>query len=103
MDLNSDSKKKKDPQFSFHIPQIQKETKFKSKLEFEIKKRSQNTQKIDIEIKREPKKSTEEYLEILKKLNILLNSHSITDIQRRDFCKSQRYFMKLYLDQINND
>ncbi|TFF97615.1 MAG: hypothetical protein EU541_07995 [Promethearchaeota archaeon] len=53
--------------------------------------------KINIKIKREPKKSAREYLDILKKLDILLNQPFISEAKRNDYCKSQRYFMKLYL------
>lgn len=91
MELDSDSEKEKERKLSFTIPQIHPQNP------------NTRNQKLKVEIKREPQKSTQEYLEILKKLNILLNSHSITDAQRRDYCKSQRYFMKLYLDSITQE
>jgi len=95
MESNSESEKEKEDKFSF--------IKKKPKLEFHIKKDSKTPKKVNFKLKREPKKSTQDYLEILKKLNTLLNSHSISEAQRRDYCKSQRYFMKLYLDHISGD
>jgi hypothetical protein len=91
MSINSDSevekKEKKRKKLSFTIPQ-------QSSL------RPYTKGKINIYIKREPKRTTNEYLAILKQLDILLNSQAITDAQRRDYCKSQRYFMKLYLKKM---
>lgn len=56
--------------------------------------------KIDVVIKREPRKSTKDYLEILEKLRLILTNSSLTNVQQADFCKSQRYFMKLYLEEV---
>jgi len=103
MELESDSEKDKEKKLSFTIPQIHPKNTQSPKLEFEIIQDQRPFQKLEVEIKRELQKSTQDYLEILKKLNILLNSHSITEAQRRDYCKSQRYFMKLYLDKIKNE
>jgi hypothetical protein len=83
---HTESKDKK--HFSFKIPQFSNSKKNPTKV------------KLDIKIKREPKRTHQEYLAILKRLDILLNSHSISDAQRRDYCKSQRYFMKLYLKKM---
>ena len=42
-----------------------------------------------------------ENLLILRKLHkILQNSQNLTDEQKLDYCKSERYFMKLYLKEI---
>ncbi len=39
---------------------------------------------------------------ILKEIHeILENCSNLTDKQRLDYCKSQRFFMKLYLREIN--
>ncbi len=86
-DFGVEKDEKKKEKFSFTIPQTSSSQTFLKG-------------KIDIKIKREPKRTTQEYLTILKQLNILLNSKSITDAQRRDYCKSQRYFMKLYLKKM---
>jgi hypothetical protein len=101
MQPEPDTEEKKDIIFSFTIPKLQDPVEKKPKLEFEIKKNTQPSQKMNFKVIREPQKSTQDYLEILKKLNILLNSRSISDAQRRDYCKSQRYFMKLYLDEVS--
>jgi hypothetical protein len=100
MQPDPDTEKDKDKIFSFTIPKIQEPVEKKPKLEFQIQNNTQPSQKMDFKIIREPQKSTQDYLEILKKLNILLNSNSISDAKRRDYCKSQRYFMKLYLDEV---
>jgi len=103
MRSDAESEEEKEKKFSFSIPQIHTQNTKKPQFEFKIKQDQKPNQKLGVEIKREPQKSTQDYLEILKKLNILVNSHSITDAQRRDYCKSQRYFMKLYLDEVNNE
>lgn len=66
-----------------------------------IQKKSHKKQKLDIEIKREPKKTAQEYLDILKKLDILLNQPCLSEARRNGYCKSQRYFMKLYLNMLD--
>lgn len=103
MQSDSNPEEEKDDKLSFGIPGVRDLSAKRPKLEFEITKELKKNQKLDFEIKREPQKSTQDYLEILKKLNILLNSHSITEAQRRDYCKSQRYFMKLYLDKVRQE
>jgi len=100
MESDSNREEEKELSFSFTIPKIKDRKEKNPKLEFEITQELKQNQKIDFEIKREPQKSTQDYLEILKKLNNLLNSHSISEAQRRDYCKSQRYFMKLYLENV---
>jgi len=84
--------------------EVEKEEKKNKKLSFTIPQQlsSQkiNSGKINIQIKREPKRTPQEYLIILKQLDTLLNSNTISDAQRRDYCKSQRYFMKLYLKKM---
>jgi hypothetical protein len=62
-----------------------------------------NKKKFDLEIKRGPKKSAKEYLEILRKLDILLNQPLLSEAKRNDYCKSQRYFMKLYLKFLEDN
>ncbi len=78
------------------------ETSNKLKFNLEIPKLDRDTprNKIDVVIKREPKKSTKDYLEILEKIRLILTNSSLSDVQRADFCKSQRYFMKLYLEEV---
>ncbi len=44
----------------------------------------------------------EESFEIVKDLqNIIQNCSDLTNDQKFDYCKSQRYFMKLYLKNMN--
>jgi hypothetical protein len=76
---------------SFTIPQTSSSNKGNNK------PINPKTQKLDVKIKREPKKTADGYLEILKKLDILLNQPFLSEAKRNDYCKSQRYFMKLYL------
>jgi hypothetical protein len=46
--------------------------------------------------------STSEHLLTLRKLHkILQNGQHLTDQQKFDFCSSERYFMKLYLRELN--
>ena len=59
--------------------------------------------KIEIIIKPEAEKTTQDYLEILKKLKNMLLNPTLTNEQRKDFCKTQRYFMKLYLKEVKKD
>ena len=43
-------------------------------------------------------------LAILEEINeILHNCTTLTENQKLDYCKSQRYFMKLYLKEVNRD
>ena len=45
---------------------------------------------------------TSEHLLTLRKLHkILQNGQNLTDQQKFDFCSSERYFMKLYLRELN--
>ncbi|TXT65424.1 MAG: hypothetical protein BAJALOKI1v1_430015 [Promethearchaeota archaeon] len=88
-DSSSEKKEKRPKKLEFIIPQ-------------DNASKPHTTAKISIRIKREPKRTTQEYLKILKILNSLLSNPSISEAQRRDYCKSQRYFMKLYLKQIQN-
>ena len=46
--------------------------------------------------------TTSEHLLTLRKLHrILQNGQGLTSKQRLDFCASERYFMKLYLRELN--
>ena len=85
---------------SFTIPQSSN-TPIKSKHPKNPKRT--NKTKLDIEIKREPKKTAREYLEILKQLDVLLNQPYLSEAKRNDYCKSQRYFMKLYLKLLDEN
>lgn len=58
---------------------------------------TQKKEPFHVEIKREPKKTPREYLQILKQLDMLLRRPGLSEARRNDYCKSQRYFMKLYL------
>ncbi len=43
-------------------------------------------------------------LAILEEIGeILQNCTTLTENQKLDYCKSQRYFMKLYLKEVNRD
>ena len=45
---------------------------------------------------------TSEHLLTLRKLHkILKNGQNLSDKQKLDFCDSERYFMKLYLRELN--
>ncbi|MBD3196033.1 MAG: hypothetical protein GF317_13325 [Candidatus Lokiarchaeota archaeon] len=76
----------------------------KKRIDFLIKKpqthKKKETNLLNINIKRKPMKSTQDYLEILQTINKVLSEYSLSESQRLDFCKSQRYFMKLYLNKI---
>ncbi|MBY9008124.1 MAG: hypothetical protein KGD63_15395 [Candidatus Lokiarchaeota archaeon] len=48
------------------------------------------------------KENIEESFEMAKDLeNILKNCSDLTNEQKSDYCKSQRYFMKQYLKKLN--
>ncbi|MFX1277103.1 MAG: hypothetical protein ACFFBP_19390 [Promethearchaeota archaeon] len=49
----------------------------------------------------EPNK--EEYFRIIREINSFLsNTKKLTNQQKLDYCKTERYFMKLYLKEFDN-
>ncbi len=61
---------------------------------------------IDNEIKDNSEQESEEFtndtLIILNEIKIILqNCSNLTDKQKLEYCNSQRYFMKLYLKELN--
>jgi len=61
---------------------------------------------IDNEIKDNSERESEEFtndtLIILNEIKIILqNCSNLTDKQKLEYCNSQRYFMKLYLKELN--
>ena len=63
-----------------------------------IEKKVEEVNKTGINIS----EGTSEHLLTLRKLHkILQNGQNLTDQQKFDFCSSERYFMKLYLRELN--
>jgi hypothetical protein len=65
-----------------------------SKLEKEINKQ------IEIKLKRN-KFEKHDYLQMIKEIRQIIKKCSfLSDMEKQDYCKSERYFMKLYLRRI---
>ncbi|MEJ2251688.1 MAG: hypothetical protein P8Y70_20335 [Candidatus Lokiarchaeota archaeon] len=84
---------------SSHSHNSEEDSKIKLRFQLEQEINSQ----IDIKLKRN-EFDKHDYLQMIKEIRQIIKECSfISDQEKVDYCKSERYFMKLYLKRILSD